>query len=86
VYYRSKTRGDKATRSRTNWGTYSYYNFVATGVPNKYSWLPNTAGNVLLGGISIQAVPEPGTWAMMLLGFAGIGFASRRRQLRAVHA
>ena len=25
------------------------------------------------------AVPEPGTWAMMLLGFAGIGFAMRRR-------
>ena len=23
-------------------------------------------------------VPEPGTWAMMLLGFGGIGFAMRR--------
>lgn len=27
-----------------------------------------------------QAVPEPSTWAMMLLGFAGIGFAMRRRR------
>jgi hypothetical protein len=26
------------------------------------------------------AVPEPGTWALMLLGFGGIGFAMRRRQ------
>ena len=26
------------------------------------------------------AVPEPATWAMMLLGFAGIGFATRRRR------
>ena len=26
-----------------------------------------------------QAVPEPSTWAMMLLGFAGIGFTMRRR-------
>lgn len=26
------------------------------------------------------AVPEPATWAMMLLGFAGIGIAARRRQ------
>jgi PEP-CTERM motif len=26
------------------------------------------------------AVPEPATWAMMLLGFAGIGFAIRRRR------
>lgn len=24
------------------------------------------------------AVPEPGTWAMMLLGFGGVGFAMRR--------
>jgi hypothetical protein len=29
-------------------------------------------------GIS-NAVPEPSTWAMMLLGFAGLGFAAHRR-------
>lgn len=28
---------------------------------------------------SIAAVPEPSTWAMMLLGFAGVAFASYRR-------
>jgi hypothetical protein len=28
----------------------------------------------------VQAVPEPATWAMMLLGFGGIGFAMRRRR------
>lgn len=26
-----------------------------------------------------SAVPEPGTWAMMLLGFAGVGYSMRRR-------
>ncbi len=26
------------------------------------------------------AVPEPATWAMMLVGFGGIGFAMRRRK------
>lgn len=26
------------------------------------------------------AIPEPGTWAMMLLGFGAIGFAFRRRK------
>ena len=26
------------------------------------------------------AVPEPGTWAMMLMGFGAIGFAMRRRK------
>jgi uncharacterized protein (TIGR03118 family) len=29
---------------------------------------------------SIQAVPEPSTWAMMILGFAGIGFMAYRRK------
>jgi hypothetical protein len=28
---------------------------------------------------SISAVPEPASWAMMLLGFAGLGFAGYRR-------
>jgi len=28
----------------------------------------------------VAAVPEPGTWAMMLAGFGMIGFAARRRQ------
>lgn len=30
------------------------------------------------------AVPEPATWAMMLVGFGGIGFAMRRRKSRGV--
>jgi hypothetical protein len=29
--------------------------------------------------VSVGAVPEPATWAMMLLGFAGRGFAGYRR-------
>ena len=38
---------------------------------------PNRLGEISLGG----SVPEPSTWAMMILGFAGIGFmAYRRRQ------
>jgi hypothetical protein len=34
------------------------------------------AGDFVLGG----AVPEPSTWAMMLVGFAGIGFMGWRRK------
>jgi hypothetical protein len=39
-----------------------------------------TAGNVLLADVSgvTSAVPEPSTWAMMLLGFLGLGFAFRQ--------
>ena len=30
-------------------------------------------------GIAIQSVPEPATWAMMILGFGLVGGAMRRR-------
>ena len=32
------------------------------------------------GTYSISAVPEPSTWAMMLLGFFGVGFMAYRRK------
>jgi PEP-CTERM motif len=38
-----------------------------------------TAGTGLVGS-SVSAVPEPSTWAMMILGFAGIGFMAYRRK------
>ena len=43
---------------------------------------------VRLGGIGrvTAPVPEPGTWAMMLLGFGAIGVATRRRRSRALIA
>ena len=44
---------------------------------------PGTQNGALSGSVSFAstpAVPEPGTWAMMLLGFGGIGFAMRRRR------
>jgi PEP-CTERM motif len=33
-----------------------------------------------IGGSLTAAVPEPSTWAMMILGFAGIGFMAYRRK------
>ena len=32
---------------------------------------------------SIRAVPEPSTWAMLILGFASIGFMAYRRRNKA---
>ncbi|MDN3275966.1 PEPxxWA-CTERM sorting domain-containing protein [Frankia sp. RB7] len=33
-----------------------------------------------VGDLSISAVPEPSTWAMMILGFVGVGFMTYRRR------
>jgi hypothetical protein len=35
--------------------------------------------------IASLAVPEPSAWTMMIIGFAGFGFAAHRRQRRALH-
>ena len=40
----------------------------------------NTSTGSLGGTITITAVPEPATWAMMLLGFGAIGWQIRRRR------
>ncbi|MGO9360107.1 MAG: PEPxxWA-CTERM sorting domain-containing protein, partial [Xanthobacteraceae bacterium] len=31
---------------------------------------------------AVPAVPEPSTWAMMILGFCGLGFMAYRRKAR----
>jgi hypothetical protein len=41
--------------------------------------LYNPGDQILIGGIT-AAVPEPSTWAMMILGFAGLGFMAYRRK------
>jgi hypothetical protein len=39
------------------------------------------SGEETQGGITLAAaVPEPSTWAMLILGFAGIGFVAYRRK------
>jgi hypothetical protein len=36
----------------------------------------------LIDSVSLNSVPEPSTWTMMLLGFAGLGYAGLRRRRR----
>ena len=48
--------------------------FLSIGTPGG---LPPIA---LLDGVSLTAVPEPATWAMLLFGFGGIGAMMRRRR------
>ena len=37
-------------------------------------------GNTGRWTLALPSVPEPSTWAMLLLGFAGIGFMAYRRK------
>jgi hypothetical protein len=50
------------------------YRFTYTG---NLAVAGNISGNATF---TAAAVPEPATWAMMLVGFGGIGFAMRRRR------
>jgi hypothetical protein len=36
------------------------------------------------GSVNFSAVPEPGTWMLMILGLGAVGFATRRRQKASV--
>jgi hypothetical protein len=61
--------------------TYSGQTFSSLGVtPGTYKWTWGSGANqnftLVIGGGS--TVPEPSTWAMMLIGFAGLGFVGYR--------
>ena len=56
-------------------GGYDNYNFVSTN------------GNVLIASFdAVAAVPEPSTWAMMILGFFGVGGLAMVKRRREGHA
>ncbi|MBK6414283.1 choice-of-anchor C family protein [Sphingopyxis sp.] len=68
--------------SKTNMGWSKYtYNFLAAGPSTTLSFASQDAGafGAALDNVSVAAVPEPATWALMLIGFAGVGFSMRRR-------
>ena len=55
-------------------------NFYGINLATGGASLIGGLGTQGITGITIGAVPEPGTWAMMLLGFGGMGLAVRRRR------
>lgn len=71
-----------------NLSGYKYYDFF---YDSSLGHLYGQNNNVLLATFSgndvhlTTSVPEPSTWAMMILGFCGLGFLARRRRSHAVH-
>lgn len=67
------------------WTDYSY-TFTATSTSSNnlldfyFTSGSYPAKDVLLADVNISAVPEPSTWAMMILGFLGVGFMAYRRK------
>jgi hypothetical protein len=62
-------------------GIYDIYKYYALGMAN------SSPNNVLLLAIDgtappshVGGIPEPSTWAMMILGFFGVGFMAYRRK------
>lgn len=72
--------------SDLNWLLYSG-NFVASNSSTILSF-NNTVGGpnegIFLDAVSVAAVPEPGTWALMILGFGAVGGAMRLRNRKSL--
>jgi len=72
-----------ANGNRTDPNTNPLVTFLLTGsdVTNfNYLRLNSTQNAFEIDNLRINPVPEPATWAMMLVGFAGIGMSLRRRR------
>lgn len=62
---------------------------AGAGPTTLISLVGNNAAGAYIGldSVSVElqtAIPEPATWAMMILGFAGIGFVAYRRKNKAM--
>ena len=74
--------------SQSNLWELETVNFVASGTSTIIDLIGNLAASHYIGLDNVDleqtsgvgAVPEPSTWAMMLLGFAGLGYMAFRRQ------
>jgi hypothetical protein len=69
---------------------FNIFNFFGQSTPptgNAYGELSSDPTAFGVGTFTLTAVPEPATWAMMLIGFAGLGVAGyRASQKRAAAA
>lgn len=71
--------GSRQTRAFVDNGSNPLIRQTNDGTPGQYLFQVR-AGNVVVAPPSAGAVPEPATWAMMVLSFGAIGGLLRRRR------
>jgi PEP-CTERM motif len=59
---------------------------IAQASGEMFTTLYAAPSDINIRGVSFAPVPEPSTWAMIFIGFAGLGFAVHRRGSRRVAA
>jgi hypothetical protein len=68
----------------TSTPTYTYYYF-STGSGSGDVWthlnFASYDGNISIDNVSVTAVPEPESWAMLLVGLTAVGGLARRRKV-----
>jgi len=77
---------DSTTVSLQNITGLQTFTFNETNLTSVVFTPTTTTGHfVQFDFVGVTAVPEPSTWAMMILGFFGVGFMAYRRRNRALH-
>jgi hypothetical protein len=73
--------------SLSEFSIYSDATFASLGmIPGVYVWSWGSGAHAdtfridIIAGSGATPVPEPSTWAMLLIGFAGLGYAAVRRK------
>jgi PEP-CTERM motif len=64
----------------TSYGPPQFEGFVSSTPFDTITISSLSPDSYLVFDVTTAAVPEPATWAMLILGFAGIGFMYRRKQ------
>jgi hypothetical protein len=70
--------GAPASGDQASGGANRYVNILSDQLFNRIEFVTTSPAfeidNIALTSATVSAVPEPSTWAMMILGFCGIGF------------